>query len=779
MKTFYIANDDFSQVGHPWHTLRSLCERNLEPVILITQRQRDEFKQKMSGLISINECLPNADDGRYVPPHVLGGVIAKALIEGGLEDGDLIVLKMPFPYLMLSCVYACALTQICDVNFHISVLISQTDEGYAYEKIKYSDCFRIIDNLPNQLVSKISLFHEREALKEYWSNIFPNLNMGLCGYVTEWFGRDQISDSADSIAEELKLVYLGEARSEKGFDRVALIVNEWQLKNGFLIHCDANENNKNESYFNSMKLLNDCLKNHKKITIENQRIKNSYNAAFRKNNIALMLYSAEYRCRGSGVIQECVAAGMRIIAYEDLGFHNDYPDHVITVKRDQNTQSLTEEIQKIVVDIESNKYSKPNKLLIECETFRDILASNLKKNQDSFVSNKFVFIVTNNVHQQGCSKIIEAQQYEVVKRGLYPIYVSFEWPNLDYEWSANFAFERMWDMQMNCQNGSYGLGYLTIPLITKSEVLRKYNSFYYSELVEISEDVDTDLLDDYLKWRNNPVVILNYVHHYPILKNKLKNFDTTFLEMHDISTVQQALRMKCEDAEIFYENIRKEVSDLSQFKHKFVLSDGEVKFLKENGCDVDYHSYLDVLLDKASQIAKEFKFDQYRTKSQNYMCVIASGHPSNVEDIKSFIQRECANYKRKIPIYIYGNVCKSLEFDEVKLSNSSIFLKGYAENVYDIISKSLITLNPVNVGTGTPIKVIESIAYGVPCLASARSTVAISHHPLLIEFDFEHNLLDDIEIISIASIARDNFKKSENKCVSSNALGKFLDEYTN
>jgi len=372
MRTFFISIDDFSVIGHAKDTLKSLYEGNKNPIILVTQAQSKKFKSTIPKSCKLIECLPDVNGALEIPSPILGERIAKVLLENKIGSKDLIVLKMPFPHFLLSVVCAISLSEISSNLPRISVLMSQTDYGFQGHTTLYTDVFSIIDNLPKKKSSRFVFLHEREILRQFWQKQFPALKTGLCGYVTEWI--KQIGPKA--ATDQYNLMYIGEAREDKGFELLSAMIKTKILRNkNIKVHCDSNPVHANSvSNKKAIKRLKSDAKNNPRVKLINQRKNNNYSEAFTSENVALLLYSKEYQYRGSGIIQECVAAGMYIIAFDDLNFQLDYPNNVITVKRSKNLRNITREVLKAIDEIEANKGKSPRPIVFKASDFRKQLS---------------------------------------------------------------------------------------------------------------------------------------------------------------------------------------------------------------------------------------------------------------------------------------------------------------------------------------------------------------------------------------------------------------------
>jgi hypothetical protein len=277
------------------------------------------------------------------------------------------------------------------------------------------------------------------------------------------------------------------------------------------------------------------------------------------------------------------------------------------------------------------------------------------------------------------------------------------------------------------------------------------------------------------------MIVMNYVHHTPIIENKVPNFDTTFLEIHDITSIQQRIRTNDNDESRFEESLRMEVDDLSRFQHKYTLSVNEVNLLAERGCPIEEHSYLDVFIRNAVTPKEDLAVtlaNQYPILNKEYLCVVGSDHPSNVMEIAQFCERESLNVDRKLPIVICGLVCRQITIPEETLTRAGIHLLGFVDDIATVIRNSLATLNPVNIGSGTPIKVLDSIANDTPCMATERTVVAMQPHPLVVTYDFLSNPIVDEHVRRLAHIARGEFQRLRGtELIKCNKLGVFLNEH--
>lgn len=111
---------------------------------------------------------------------------------------------------------------------------------------------------------------------------------------------------------------------------------------------------------------------------------------------------------------------------------------------------------------------------------------------------------------------------------------------------------------------------------------------------------------------------------------------------------------------------------------------------------------------------------------QPYILFAGSDHPSNVQGMVKFLkENHSALESLETPLIVAGKVCNALSESGINFGmDSNILYLWEVGDLYPLISNALFTINPVEAGTGTPIKVLESVASAVPCIAGPRTLEA-------------------------------------------------------
>lgn len=121
-------------------------------------------------------------------------------------------------------------------------------------------------------------------------------------------------------------------------------------------------------------------------------------------------------------------------------------------------------------------------------------------------------------------------------------------------------------------------------------------------------------------------------------------------------------------------------------------------------------------------------FAPCRNEASNAIIFTASDNIINVNAINYFICNILSSVLQKnstIKLLLAGSICNS---KALKIPNSllnHIELLGLFVDTREVYSKASVAINPVKVGTGLKIKVIEALAHGLPIVSFAKSNESI------------------------------------------------------
>lgn len=94
---------------------------------------------------------------------------------------------------------------------------------------------------------------------------------------------------------------------------------------------------------------------------------------------------------------------------------------------------------------------------------------------------------------------------------------------------------------------------------------------------------------------------------------------------------------------------------------------------------------------------------------------LGSDNPINVTGLKWFIDEVMPKVRAKVPAFrlkVVGSVCKALGHAD------GVEKLGFVDDLADAFSQACVNVNPVRMGTGVNIKLLDAMMYGMPCVST-------------------------------------------------------------
>ena len=225
--------------------------------------------------------------------------------------------------------------------------------------------------------------------------------------------------------------------------------------------------------------------------------------------------------------------------------------------------------------------------------------------------------------------------------------------------------------------------------------------------------------------KGSDYIILNYLIWqwlFPINIRKTK----TFVITHDLLWYRR--RSFWGTSNIFKRllislNRRLESYALGKFHKIGVFADYEEKYLIEDRIPKDkiIRMGMPILVKHEMPVKKNIKYDFF------FMGVNIL---QNIESVKLFFKKVAPLIKKRhIEIAVVGSICNSDIWD--KIINASVFSVtrfGYVKELSDIYDSSLIGIGTIPYGSGIKVKVVESIMYGLPMIATNTGMEGIPYN---------------------------------------------------
>lgn len=212
-----------------------------------------------------------------------------------------------------------------------------------------------------------------------------------------------------------------------------------------------------------------------------------------------------------------------------------------------------------------------------------------------------------------------------------------------------------------------------------------------------------------LKNKRYDLVVFDYVFWGELINQELPYPIYKLLILHDLLSVQQIDHHQ--NAEAFREILNDELNRIAKFDGGFATSHVEKAFLSMGIPHLEL-CYLPL----TSGIPNHVGNIDFSGRS-NDVLFVGFQNIHNVRSMKWFVSKVVPLLKNEIKIQIVGSVNKSLG----NLNIKNIAQEPFVSDLSTIYNKTKLTICPMFSGSGTKVKIIESLSYGVPVVCNERS----------------------------------------------------------
>jgi glycosyltransferase involved in cell wall biosynthesis len=217
-------------------------------------------------------------------------------------------------------------------------------------------------------------------------------------------------------------------------------------------------------------------------------------------------------------------------------------------------------------------------------------------------------------------------------------------------------------------------------------------------------------LDELILSNGYDGVLVSYVHWAELVKN-LPESVIKYITIEDFISLNNFDR-NGGDYDVG-QSISEEIRRINHFDKAICISHEEMNFFERVCKGVEFHHIPHFL---------ESHFDGEAEKTTDIIFV-GSDNPFNRDGMVWFMENVVPNLKKQYRIKIVGRVNEHLEAYSGKYEN--IEFVEYAESLDDLYRSSKISICPLQGGTGLKIKVVESLAYGVPVVTTKYGVVGM------------------------------------------------------
>ena len=200
--------------------------------------------------------------------------------------------------------------------------------------------------------------------------------------------------------------------------------------------------------------------------------------------------------------------------------------------------------------------------------------------------------------------------------------------------------------------------------------------------------------------------------------NALKILDTEdlhFLRKARQVTVKSGINVN--KADLFTETAKREIASMYRCDLSLIISEVELEILQNTfKIDGSILHYLPFLVENGSEKNSLPKFEE-----RNHFITIGNLlHPPNVDSVL-FLKKEIwPEIRKQFPnaeLHIYGAYA-SQQILELHSNKEGFLIKGWAEEVSDVMRNAKVCLAPVRFGAGLKGKLLDAMLYGTPSVTT-------------------------------------------------------------
>lgn len=247
----------------------------------------------------------------------------------------------------------------------------------------------------------------------------------------------------------------------------------------------------------------------------------------------------------------------------------------------------------------------------------------------------------------------------------------------------------------------------------QQEIIQLNDSSFDEFLKELQPDVvmfDRFMIEEQFGWRVS--------ENCP---NAIKLLDTE--DLHCLRKGrQQAIKDQKEfdDNYLFSDIAKREIASVYRCDLTFMISEVEMELLQTKfKVDASLLHYLPFLLDNTSQ-----KQDLPTIEERQHFVTIGNFmHPPNYDAVLFLKQTIWTKIRQQLPnaeLHIYGAYV-SQKASQLHNEKQGFFIKGFAEDVNEVMQQAKVCLSYLRFGAGLKGKLIDAMQNGTPC---AMSTIA-------------------------------------------------------
>jgi glycosyltransferase involved in cell wall biosynthesis len=202
-------------------------------------------------------------------------------------------------------------------------------------------------------------------------------------------------------------------------------------------------------------------------------------------------------------------------------------------------------------------------------------------------------------------------------------------------------------------------------------------------------------------------IIIGYVYWANLLRQNLPPHVVKVLTIEDF--ISGKLVEKSPGSFNMELSIQDEIARVNLFDKVICLSHEELQFFSANALHPDYF-YVPIFMARPQMIAQEKEYD---------ILFIGYDNADNIEGLDWFFTKVMPLLPADLKIVVIGKIARYAP------DLPAVTKMEYIPDPGELYSKSRISVNPLQQGTGMKVKVVESLAHGIPIVNTSKGLCGI------------------------------------------------------
>ncbi len=244
----------------------------------------------------------------------------------------------------------------------------------------------------------------------------------------------------------------------------------------------------------------------------------------------------------------------------------------------------------------------------------------------------------------------------------------------------------------------------------------------------VAIELNSSTFDDFIKTLNPDIVLFDRFmveEQYGWRVTEQCPTALKILDIEDLHSLRKGRQQAFKDKEpfsktyLFNDTAKREIASIYRCDLSLIISEAEIKILKTDfKVDEELLVYLPFMLESLSEVKinslPKFKERQHFITIGNFL------HEPNYNAVLYLKQEIWPQIKKQVPkseLHIYGAYA-SQKVNQLHNEKEGFLVKGFAEDVNEIMQQAKVCLAPLRFGAGLKGKLVDAMHNGTPCVMS-------------------------------------------------------------